>query len=175
MDTVIRAEEQAPQFQLPDLRNKLYSLRDFRGWIVVLNFWSAECNWCERVDQELITFLDSWKDHARVLWIASNANESRDLIQKVATDRNLPVVLLDAYQQVADLYGAQTTPHFFVLDAKRNLRYQGSWDDVTFRQRVAVKVYVPQVVEALIQGFDPLISQTPPYGCALVRLPDSEG
>jgi peroxiredoxin len=171
MDSIISIGEQAPQFQLPNLKGRLHNLSDLLGRIVVLNFWSAECEWCERVDHELTTFLDPWKDEVKVLWIASNTNESGDLIKKVATDRNIPTVLLDTDQQVADVYGAQTTPHFFVINASGKLAYQGAWNDVTFRQRVATQVYVPLVIDALRRNNIPKITQTPPYGCMLVRFP----
>jgi peroxiredoxin len=169
MDPIINIGEEAPKFQLSDLKSKLTSLYDMQGWIVVLNFWSAECVWCERVDHELTALLNPWKDQVKVLWIASNANESHELIEKVAIERNLPTVLLDTHQVVANLYGAQTTPHFFVVDANGKLRYQGAWDDITFRQRVAKQVYLPQVVEALRYNREPAVTQTPPYGCVLVR------
>ncbi len=169
MDTVIKAGEAAPKFQLADLQGRIHALEELNGWIVVLNFWSAECDWCERVDGELTAFMDGWKDRVIVFWIASNANEATDQIDKVASERQLPSVLLDADQGVADLYGAQTTPHFFIVDGYGKLAYQGAWDDVTFRQRVATQVYVPQVVEALIHGKPPPVTQTPPYGCMLVR------
>jgi peroxiredoxin len=172
MDPIISIGEQAPQFQLHDLKGRLHSLRDLLGRIVVLIFWSAECEWCERVDHELTTFLDPWIDQVKVLWIASNTNESGDLIKKVATDRNIPTVLLDADQQVADLYGAQTTPHFFVIDTSGKLAYQGAWNNVTFRQRVATQVYVPLVIDALRWNLIQEVTQTPPYGCMLVRLPE---
>lgn len=173
MDPVNAIGEKAPQFELNDLRGEVNSLARMHGWIVVLNFWSAECVWCERVDHELQRYLEEWKEQVKVLWIASNANESPDLIEKVANDRNLPTVLLDEHQKVADLYSVETTPQFFVVDAKGILAYQGSWDDITFRQRLATQTYVPQVVEALKQNLVPRISQTTPYGCMLVRLPDS--
>ncbi len=169
MDTLIPFGEQAPLFTLPDLKGNIWALEDFRGMIVVLNFWSAECDWCQRVDKELVTYLDAWKERVKVLWIVSNTDEVRDLIEKVAIERELPTVLLDSAHRVADLYGAQTTPHFFVLDGEGNLRYQGAWDDITFRHRVATKVYVPRVIEALKQQLNPEITQTPPYGCVLVR------
>jgi hypothetical protein len=104
-----------------------------------------------------------------VIWIASNANEGRDLIEREAVERHIPSVLLDVDQRVADLYGALTTPHFFIVDFDGKLAYQGAWDDITFRHRTASQVYVPQVVEALKQGKTPKVSQTPPYGCTLVR------
>jgi peroxiredoxin len=173
VDPIILIGQEAPHFQLTDLRGAVISLSRMYGWIIVLNFWSAECEWCERVDYELMDILDTWKEHVKVLWIASNANESRDLIERVANRRDLPTVLIDERQVVANLYSAETTPHFFVVNSKGILAYQGAWDDISFRQRAATQVFVPNVVEALIQNVTPQISQTPPYGCALVRYSDS--
>ena len=175
MDTLIKPGEVAPDFQLLDLQSRSYSLAGWSGWIRVLNFWSAECTWCERVDHELTACLEAWKDSVQVSWISSNANEGRDLVRKVAMERHIPTVLLDPEHRVADLYGAQTTPHFFVVDGIGRLVYQGAWDDITFRKRVATQVYVPHVVEALRLGRSPEISQTPPYGCVLVRFSAQEG
>ena len=44
----------APDFTLPDLNSDHHSLSDFFGRIVVLNFWSAECPWSSRADQEVM-------------------------------------------------------------------------------------------------------------------------
>jgi peroxiredoxin len=172
VDPIIATGEKAPLFQLTDIRGDIYSLTKMFGRVIILNFWSAECMWCERVDQWLMGFLETWKEQVIVLWIASNVNESRALVERIATERNLPTVLLDEHQQVADLYGAEVTPHFFIVDARGNLAYRGSWDDISFRQRVATQAYVPDVVEALMQDLTPRIRQTPPYGCILVRFSD---
>jgi peroxiredoxin len=169
MDPIIEIGEQAPLFQLKDLNDRMLRLNDLLGWIVVVNFWSAECEWCMRVDHELMTYQDGWREQVKVLWIASNSNESGELIDKVAIERNLSTVLMDEQQKVADLYGAQTTPHFFVVDQEGRLRYQGAWDDITFRHRVATRIYLPEVIEALRQNRTPEVSLTPPYGCTLVR------
>ncbi|HSB65968.1 MAG TPA: redoxin domain-containing protein [Anaerolineales bacterium] len=175
MDPIVPTGNLAPQFQLPDLQGNNHSLNDMQGRIVVLTFWSAECTWCERVDRALMPYLDRWKESVAIWWIASNANESRLFIEQVAAERDLPVVLMDRYQVVADLYGAETTPHFFIVDKLGKLAYQGAWDDVTFRQRVANRVYVPKVIKALLENHVPSIGETPPYGCVLVRSfePDS--
>jgi peroxiredoxin len=167
--------EKAPQFQLKDLDGNVYSLESLLGRIIVLNFWSAECEWCARVDNELKPFQNHWKEQVNVLWIASNANESHDLIEKVANERALKPVLLDEHQLAANLYGAETTPHFFVVNAVGNMVYQGSWDDISFRQRVATQKYVTQAIEELMQNLAPKISQTPPYGCVLVRFSETNG
>lgn len=175
MDPIIHCGKDAPLFQLTDLNGKKYLLEDRRGWIVILNFWSAECTWCERVDQELTANLKLWNDKVEVWWIASNANESSDLVKRVAAERKLPIVLMDTHQQVADQYGAQTTPHFFIIDGQSKLAYQGAWDDITFRKRVPTQVYVPKIIDALKNNLTPEITQTNPYGCVLVRYYDAQG
>jgi peroxiredoxin len=174
VDPIIAVGEDAPIFKLSDFRGDIYSFANTLGKIIVLNFWSAECTWCERLDHELMGWMDCWKENVKVLWIASNANESRSLIESVAPKRNLPTVLLDENQQVADLYGAEMTPHFFIVDTKGKLAYRGAWDDISFRQRVATRVYVPEVIERLMQGLKPRISQTPPFGCIIVRFTDQD-
>lgn len=175
MDPINMIGDKAPQFQLIDLEGNVYSLEDLKGWIIVLYFWSAECDWCARVDNELMEFMKGWKEQVKVLWIASNAYEPRELIEEVANERAIAPVLLDEYQHTANRYGAQTTPHFFVLDAKGIMAYQGSWDDISFRHRVATQIYVPQAVDALMQARALKISQTPAYGCMLVRYSDPDG
>ena len=94
--------------------------------VAVLVFWSAECPWSERADETLHEYMQAWG--AAVAWwsIASNANETPEDVRQTAAARQVPVLLLDRDQAVADLYGAQTTPHFFVVDADGKLRYQGA-------------------------------------------------
>jgi hypothetical protein len=60
-------------------------------------------------------------------------------------------------------------PHFYIIDPKGVLRYQGAFDDVTFRQRVSRQAYLEKALEAVLAGGRPDPDQTPPYGCTLVR------
>lgn len=169
----------APLFTLPDLEGALHSLEEqsgriagrITGRIALLNFWSAECSWCERTDPLLLERLREWGDEVALLTIASNANESRDLLASTAAARRLPLLLRDRLGQVADLYGAQTTPHLFLIDRDGILRYQGAFDDVTFRQRTPTQAYLNLAVEALLAGRLPDPAETPAYGCSIVRYP----
>jgi len=134
-----------------------------------VNFWSAECPHTTRVDKEIHQLRCEWGDQVVWVSIASNANESLDLLRRVAAERALPLVLLDRNHQAADLFGAITTPHLFVLDAEGILRYQGAFDDVTFRQRTPTRNYLAEAVAAVLAGKQPDPAQTPPYGCTIVR------
>jgi hypothetical protein len=77
--------------------------------------------------------------------------------------------LIDAQHFFAVLYEAITTPHIFVLDREGILRYQGAVDDVTFRRREASQIFLRDVVEELLKGKIPELSETTAYGCAIVR------
>jgi len=159
----------APEFTLPDLAGHAHSLAEGRGRIAIVNFWSAECGWCERIDAQLLALTQSWGGAATLLPIASNVNESPALLARAAGQRGLPLVLIDADYQVADLYSAQTTPQLFLIDQDGILRYQGAFDDVTFRQRRPTQNYLRMAVEALLAGRRPDPAQTLSQGCSIVR------
>jgi peroxiredoxin len=157
----------APSFALPDLDGRPWSLETLRGKVVVLYFWSAECAWCQRTDPHVVERAAAWGEQVVLLPIASVLEETPEQLRQAAQERGLPLVLLDADQQVAKMYQVQTTPHFFVIDAAGILRYQGAFDDVTFRQRTPTRFYVDEVVRALLAGRPPEVKETLPYGCAL--------
>jgi hypothetical protein len=56
-----------------------------------------------------------------------------------------------------------------VIDAEGRLRYQGAFDDVTFRQRTATRWYAIEALEALLAGQPVAIPETPAYGCSIQR------
>ncbi len=155
----------APTFQLEDLDGRRIALEDFLERIVLVNFWSAECPWAERADQTLT----EWQDRIVLLSVASNANEPPELLRQVANARDLQVVLCDHDQRVADLYGAETTPHLFLIDTGGLLCYQGAFDDVTFRQRTPTRNYIEEAVRGLLRGRPVPVMETPAYGCTIVR------
>ena len=174
MDIVIKTGAQAPDFELLDLDGAAHRLSAMLGVTVILNFWSAECPWSNAADQELMSYLPGWDDRVALWSIASNASEPPELIARAARERLLPLVLHDRDQRVADLYGAQTTPHFFIIDSEGLLRYQGALNDVTFRQREPTVDYLREAVEALLKGKNPDPHTTNPYGCTVVRFSGSE-
>ena len=159
----------APEFNLSDLDDNPHSLVDYAGQVVILSFWSAECPWSARADEEILETMQKWGDTVRYLPIASNVNESKELISDQAQSRNLSLMLFDLDHQVADLFGATTTPHIFVIDTEGFLRYQGALDDVTFRQRTPSINYLEMAVEAILDGFQPEPAITGAYGCTIVR------
>jgi hypothetical protein len=67
------------------------------------------------------------------------------------------------------LFEAVTTPHVFLVDREGILRYRGAVDNITFRQREATRFFLQEAVVSLLQGCLPELTETPAYGCAIVR------
>ena len=158
-----------PDFELPNLDGSLKRLSDHRGRIVIVNFWSCECPHSERTDKAILSMFVQWQDDVTMLTIASNRSETVEALKETAESRRLPNVLHDADCSVANLFDAQTTPHVFVIDRDGILRYRGAVDDVTFRQRKPTRFFLDEAVEALLSGQFPTLTESPAYGCAIVR------
>jgi peroxiredoxin len=169
MDPVAEIGARAPAFELPDVQGRIHSLSGYSGRMVVLEFWSAKCPWSARVDQQMAAERKAWRDRLILLHIASNADEGEEEIREVAQQRGHKVVLIDTDQQVAEAYGAQTTPQFFLIDAGGVLRYQGALDDRDFRHPEPGEHYLRDAITAVERGLAPDPAETLAYGCALVR------
>jgi peroxiredoxin len=165
----MQLNELVPDFELPDLQGTLHKLSDYRGKIVIINFWSAECPHSERTDHYLVDLIEAWNGDVVMLPIAANRSESIPIVEQASKARQIPTVLLDTQHFVTDIYGAVTTPHVFVLDGEGILRYRGAVDNITFRHREATRFFLQEAVEALLRGRLPMLSETPAYGCTIVR------
>ena len=66
-----------PDFELPDLNGRPRSnrLSDYRGRIVIVNFWSCECPHSERTDRAIMAMFVQWREDVVLLPIAANRIE----------------------------------------------------------------------------------------------------
>ncbi len=169
MDSIAQIGSPAPDFELKDLEGEKHALRDELGSILVLNFWSAECIHSKRADEIFEELAQKWGDGVSFWCIASNENEDDELVKNVARNNKIKRLLRDRHHSVADAYGAVTTPHIFVIDGMGVLRYAGAFDDVSLRQRTPTRNYLQEAVGAVQNGLDPEPTETPPFGCAIIR------
>ena len=165
----LELNQPAPLFTLPTLDGRPFALEGLRGRVTVINFWSAECPWAARADEQIAGWAEEWGSEVRVVRVASNVNESQELLQDTAAQRELEQVVDDRNQLIADLYQAETTPHVYVIDRAGILRYRGAVDDVTFRKRAPDRFYLKEAVDAVLTGKLPPCVDTPAYGCTIVR------
>jgi peroxiredoxin len=161
----------APEFVLPTLGGGRLALSGWRGHVVVINFWSAECVWSRHADIFLLYRQLTWDSKGvRVLGIASNVNETEAHLRLESEARHLRYqVGFDYEHKVADLYKADFTPQFYVLDRQGIIRYIGAVDDATSENPVPKHFYVDRAVSALLDNRPPNPAETAPTGCKLIR------
>ncbi len=77
--------------------------------------------------------------------------------------------LVDVDSKVADAYGAKTTPHVYVLNAKNVLIYKGSIDNIWDSKRTETIPYLYDVMDHITNNTELKNDDTPPRGCSIKR------
>lgn len=169
---------------LKDIDGKELKLKDLRGKVVFIHFWSMNCPYEVKADPKVAALEKKWagKDVA-VLAINSNSTEigatppadlaAFDPIRKHLKDvRKIEMrVFADHGNKVADMFGAKSTPHCFVLDKKGVLVYAGGLDDDGNGDKgEAAQQYVRDAVEATLEGKEVKVKESKHYGCSITRV-----
>ncbi|HUR29267.1 MAG TPA: redoxin domain-containing protein [Planctomycetota bacterium] len=171
---------------LRDLDGKEITFKELRGKVVFVHFWSKDCPYEEVADPKTVALAEKYKGKDVVcLAIDSNATEygaepAKDAkpeecykeIRKHLTEKKMSFpVYIDRGNKIADLFGAQHTPHCYVIDAKGTLRYMGGLDDDPKGEKGdATKQYVRDAVDALLANKEVPVKESAPYGCGIKRV-----
>lgn len=113
----------APDFNLLDTGGKPVSLNDFRGKVVLLNFWATWCTPCRKEFPELVkTYAGGNGD---VVVIGINMQENRDQVREFADEFGAEFpILIDPKAEVADAYRLLGLPSTYFIDQQGVLREQ---------------------------------------------------
>jgi thiol-disulfide isomerase/thioredoxin len=122
----------APELSLKDTRGEMHRLEDYRGKVVLVNFWAS---WCPPCIKEMpgLQQLQAKLAHRPFAILAVNVGEKRYAVWKFAklVDFTLPTPL-DTQSRVFNDWGAEVLPTSFLLDSRGQIRYrvQGdlAWD-----------------------------------------------
>ena len=167
---------------LKDLDGKPLSFKELRGKVVLIHFWSTTCPYEEVADPKVVELEKRWKDQKDVVILAINANSSEigevppaDGYAKVKEHAKKKGfthrILADHGNKLADLFGAKSTPHCFVLDRKGTLVYAGGLDDDPKGDKgEATQQFARDAVEAVLAGKDVAVKESKPYGCSIKRV-----
>jgi peroxiredoxin len=166
----------APPFSLRGVDGRTYSLADFRGKTVVLEWINPNCPFSRRHAEEK-TMTDLAGRHADVVWLGINSSnpKSGDFLAPAehrAFDQQHGIaypVLYDESGAVGHAYGAKTTPHMFIVDREGKIAYEGAIDDdPSGRSARAQRInYVERGLAAEAAGRAPDPALTKPYGCSV--------
>jgi peroxiredoxin len=163
----------APDFKLCGVDGKSYTLDSFKSAKMLVVVFS--CNHCPFVVGSEERMKDFYRQFTPkgVAMIAINANETvnhpGDTFENMvlrAKERGFefPYVRDDS-QDVARAYGALRTPHFYVFDEKRLLRYTGRMDDNPRQAGKQTTRELLDAVEAVLVGKNVPVEKTNPIGC----------
>jgi peroxiredoxin len=130
--------EPAPAFTLPSVSGEQVSLADYAGKTVVLEWFNPDCPFVKYAHEAggPLATLANEQTKSGIVWLAINSGAPGK--QGAGAERNKQAqadwklehpVLIDEDGKVGHAYGAQTTPHMFVIDPAGKLIYAGALDN----------------------------------------------
>lgn len=175
----------APDFNLPGVDGKNYSLEDFKDHeTLVVLFTCNHCPTAQAYEDKFIKIVDAYKDKGvGFVAISPNADDAVSLSELGYSDMgdsleemklrakqkkyNFPYLYDGKTQESALAYGPLATPHVFVFDKDRVLRYSGRIDD-TENPYVAPKTTdLINALDALVNGKEVPVNKTKTFGCSI--------
>ncbi len=167
--------DKATDFKLKNVDEKTYALadiKDAKGYIVIFT-----CNHCPYAIAYQDRIIELHKKYAPLGYpvVAINPNDkdrqpddSFDQMQVRAKEKNFPFLYLyDDTQEIARAYGATRTPHVFLLDNERIVRYIGAIDDNHEDADAVEEKYLENAIDALRAGKEISVKETKALGCTI--------
>jgi len=131
--TPVAGKPQAPDFRLTDADGNSHRLADYRGKVVIVNFWAT---WCPPCRAEMPSMQRAWEQlqSEGITMLAINVGEDEDTIFQFTA--NYPVefpLLMDLDSKVTGKWPLRGLPTTFVVDPQGRLVYRAvggrEWDD----------------------------------------------
>jgi len=114
--------DKAPDFSLKSVDGKTIKLSDYKGKVVIIDFWATWCGPCRRGIPDLVSIQKEFKNDLVIIGISLDAEKTiKDVPGFVKSyDINYPIVYGD--EKVVMAYGGiQSIPTAFVIDKKGNV------------------------------------------------------
>ncbi|RCX23742.1 peroxiredoxin [Fontibacillus phaseoli] len=112
----------APEFQAVNTDGEKVSLSEYRGKVVVLNFWASWCEPCVREMPLINTVFQDSNSEAVTLFV--NAGESKGTINEFLSEHQFDFpVIIDATGRISGLYAVTGLPVTYLLDKNGNIAH----------------------------------------------------
>jgi peroxiredoxin len=172
LTVAFQAGEKVANFQLKDTTGKDYSLSQYAGSVVVLEFWSFKCPVSLAYRDRMEDLEKKYRPRGVVLLaVASNRNETPAEIARNAENLKMTYpVLLDTDGIVAERLGATHAPSVFIVDRSGVLRYRGAIDNNRTPGQGGRVAYAEDALDALLAGRPVQTPATREFGCTIRRM-----
>ncbi|GAB4500121.1 MAG: hypothetical protein OHK0019_38130 [Saprospiraceae bacterium] len=165
----------AIDFKLKNVDGKMVSLasiKDAKGYVVI--FTCNACPYAKAYEDRIIALHNKYASLGYPV-VAINPNDkdvqpadSYDKMKERAKEKKFPFnYLYDETQEIAKTYGATRTPHVYLLDKNRVVRYIGAIDDNSESASDVKEKYLENAIDALRDGKDVAIKETKAVGCSI--------
>ena len=164
----------APDFSLQDQNGKTVKLSDYKGKVVVLEWFNQGCPYVVRhyKAKTMTSTADKYKGQD-VVWLAINTTAGKTAEDNKTSAEAWGIsypILSDTTSSVAQAYGAKTTPHMFVIDKEGKLVYNGAIDDDSSEDGAKgdkATNHVAKALDEVLAGKPVSVTETKPYGCGV--------
>jgi len=133
----LSASDGAPRFSLPDIKGRMVSLSDYRGKVVILDFWATWCPPCKREIPDFISLQSRYG--SKGLQIIGIGLDEPDKLKDFAEKNGMNYEVLLGTDEVAQRYGGISgIPTTFVIDKRGTIvgRYEGFRPASVFEDQV---------------------------------------
>jgi peroxiredoxin len=165
----------AMDFSLKNVDGEMVSMdsyKDAKGFMII--FTCNSCPYSVAYEDRIIALHEKYAKKG-VPVIAINPNDDvkspKDSFDKMierAEEKGFPFpYVYDDTQEITKSYGATNTPHVYVLDAERTVKYIGAIDNNTKSAKSADKKYVEDAVDAVINKEEVSEKKTKAIGCTI--------
>jgi len=127
----------APGFALPDVNGKTVSLSDYKGKVVILDFWAT---WCPPCKREIPDFIELQKSYgSKGLQVVGIALDEPGKVQAFAQQNGMNYPVLLGTDDIAIKYGGiQGIPTTFVIDKSGKIvnKFEGFRPKSVFEEEI---------------------------------------
>ena len=173
----------APEFSLPGIDGKTHTLAEYKdAKVLALVFTCDHCPTAQMYEKRLMKLVDEYQGKSvQFVMIQPNDPDAVRLDELAWTDVgdgfedmkvraayrhfNFPYLYDGATQATANAYGPKATPHVFIFDAARKLRYEGRVDN-NQRESLATTHEAKDAIDALLDDKPVALAHTGVFGCS---------
>jgi len=148
LDTAPEIGKLAPVFELTDVNGKKVSLAEYKGKVILINFWATWCGPCKAEMPSLNNLFLAFKNDGLIV-LSISVDSSEKPVQSFLNGKVIAFpVLMDKEQEVYfDQYGVLGLPTSFIIDRegiiRDKIRGEREWDSQDMKDKI-VKLLAPK-------------------------------